>query len=82
MVRRKAEMLGSFFHLESGSLEFVVNDGASLTLNGQTANGQTAAAPLIDVEKGGNLIINSGVTLSGNHNAAGAAAIDAKGLPF
>lgn len=77
---REAEMLGSFFHVESGSLEFVVNDGASLTLNGQTANGQTAAAPLIDVEKGGNLIINSGVTLSGNHNAAGAAAIDAKGI--
>ena len=50
------------------------------TLNGQTGEGETSTAPLIDVEQAGNLIINSGVTLSGNVNALGAAAIDAKGI--
>ena len=79
-MARGAGMLGSFFHVESGSLELVVQDGASLTLNGQTGEGETSTAPLIDVEQAGNLIINSGVTLSGNVNALGAAAIDAKGI--
>lgn len=79
-MARGAGMLGSFFRVESGSLELVVQDGASLTLNGQAGEGETSAAPLIDVEPAGNLIINSGVTLSGNVNASGAAAIDAKGI--